>query len=369
MKSKIIVSMGFIAVLLGCNERSLANSEGERIYKPIAPYSNTLEIDHKLQRVDFSNEEAYSSDVMRAQQDGALGAITLKVVDQDGHPVSNATVRGGFYNHGKNGYGFNKSVDANGLVELKNLCVEDLNFSIDKDGYYRTSLSYRFFKAGYDCAKDGRWIPWNPTIEVVLKRKINPVAMAVHSGINTLALPRLDEWTGFDLECADWAEPHGKGKHQDFQMLLQIGATNQLGVFNSFALTLRFTKPFDGVCLMKKESGGSAFQTLYEADTNRTYDSSITFTYERATDVSNKRVVVKDHVLGKDEYLVLRVRSEADQDGRLVKANYAKLCAPLFAANYGFLITSYFNPEINNPSIEADTTKNLRNPRELGFPP
>jgi len=73
--------------------------------------------------------------------------------------------------------------------------------------------------------------------------------------------------------------------------------------------------------------------------------------------------------LNADEYLVLRVRSETDKDGRLVKANYAKLYAPLFVAKYGFLISSYFNPEINSPSLEADTTKNLLNPRDLGFAP
>lgn len=28
-----------------------------------------------------------------------------------------------------------------------------------------------------------------------------------------------------------------------------------------------------------------------------------------------------------------------------------------------------FNPETNNTSIEADTSRNLLNPRDLGFPP
>ena len=80
-------------------------------------------------------------------------------------------------------------------------------------------------------------------------------------------------------------------------------------------------------------------------------------------------MVTQDHLLKEEEYLILRVRSEMDKNGGLINANYAKLYAPIFAAKYGFLITSYFNPEINNPSLEADTSKNLLNPRDLGFAP
>ena len=35
----------------------------------------------------------------------------------------------------------------------------------------------------------------------------------------------------------------------------------------------------------------------------------------------------------------------------------------------GVWFTSYFNPETNNTSLEADTSRNLLNPRDLGFPP
>lgn len=301
-----------------------------------------------------------------ARVGGASACVYLRVVDDRGAIVTNAIVLGNFHMNDDKGHPFKGTTDTGGIYVASGKCVGDWHYVISKDGYYETSGGGSYRKTG---VADGRWQPYGMTNTVVLKRKVNPVAMAVHRDTNRLALPKQDEWTGFDLEYADWTAPHGKGKREDFQVFFRLEATNKLGGFGKYALTLRFTKPFDGGCLMKKASGGSAFQTLYEADPNRIYDSEITFTHERKTDSDRNKVIVHDRLLNADEYLVLRVRSETDKDGRLVKANYAKLYAPLFAAKYGFLISSYFNPEINNPSLEADTTKNLLNPRDLGFPP
>lgn len=129
-----------------------------------------IKIDHGLPKIDWLKGEKYSPVVKQAQANGALGAVTFLVVDDHGVPVPEAAVRGGFYNHGKNGYGFETQTDGNGFVVLQNKCAGDVNFIINKEGYYETCLRYWFFKANYDCVKDGRWIPWNPTIEVTLKQ-------------------------------------------------------------------------------------------------------------------------------------------------------------------------------------------------------
>jgi hypothetical protein len=46
-----------------------------------------------------------------------------------------------------------------------------------KPGFYKSNVTYWFFKNYFDCVKDGRWIPWNPTVEVVLKEIRNPIKM------------------------------------------------------------------------------------------------------------------------------------------------------------------------------------------------
>jgi hypothetical protein len=351
-------------------ERTGTNRIVYRLNRIETSGGTTFEIDHGLQKIGPLKGGEYPQTLTDAKDRGALGAVTLMVVDDRGEAVPNAVVNGGFWNHGKDGHGFEKLTDADGLVAVRDTCVGDLVFSIEKPGYYRTQLQYWFFKDGFDCVKDGRWIPWNPIIEVVLKRRVNPVAMCVRRGeLDTLALPKLDEWTGFDLEHADWVSPHGKGKREDFQVLFQRGLTDDRGAFYQFTLTFCFKKPFDGVYLVKKDSVGSEMKTAYEADTNRMYETEITFSHDRVDDPVKMSVIVNDKLLAEDEYLVLRVRSETDREGRLSKTNYAKIYAPIYAAWYGFRMTTYFNPDPNNPSLEADTTKNLLNPHDLGFAP
>ena len=139
--------------------------------------------------------------------------------------------------------------------------------------------------------------------------------------------------------------------------------------FSSIFLDIRLCKPFDGFYLARKDGTGSQFKCIYEADTNRIYETEIEFSYERLIDPVSGRSAYKNKMLEPDEYLVLRIRSETDEEGRLIKANYAKICAPLFAAFYGFQITTYFNPNENDPNLETDTSRNLLNPKDLGFAP
>ena len=224
MTHRLVTCIVIGNILLGYAVHASSDKTENRVYKPIAAQGDTLEIDHGLQRVDLTKGEKYSADVMEAQRDGVIGAITLRIVDQDGNVVSNALVRGGFYNHDKRGYGFDKTVGPDGLLELKNRCVGDLHFSIEEDGYYKTSFVYWFFKAWYDCIKDKHWAPWNPTIEVVLKRKVNPVAMCVKSDREGITPPVKNEYIGFDLEKGDWVKPHGKGNHADLNMKYEYEA-------------------------------------------------------------------------------------------------------------------------------------------------
>ncbi len=336
--------------------------------KSSAALSPMRETDSVLVRLEPGHPKP--AHIVKAQKDGAQAKITFLVVDDKGRPVPDATVAGGFYNHERDGHGFSSQTQNDGTVELTDLCVWEINYGVEKSGYYETRGRYDFYKAGFDCVKDGRWIPWNPTVEVVLKRKVNPVTMYVRQGaINRLALPKLDDWTGFDLERSDWVQPHGKGKHEDFQVFFRRGETNHMGVFRQFSLTFRFCKPFDGFYLARKDGTGSQFKCIYEADTNRIYETEIEFSYERLIDPVSGRSAYKNKMLEPDEYLVLRIRSETDEEGRLIKANYAKICAPLFAAFYGFQITTYFNPNENDPNLEADTSRNLLNPKDLGFAP
>jgi hypothetical protein len=302
----------------------------------------------------------------RALRYGADTKVVFRIVNEHGELVSNALVRAGFYLNEEKGNGIQEVTGTNGLLVAEKKSAGEINYWVRKEGCYETSGRFSFRRTG---VANGRWQPYGMTNTVVLKRKVNPVAMYVKPESERIALPKQDEWVGFDLERADWTSPHGTGKREDFQVFFNLDAADEHWLSFKYVLTLRFPKPFDGFYRAKKDAGGSALRSVYEADTNRVYDSEITFISERRNDVERNKVNVTDQSLKEDEYLILRIRSETDKDGRLVKANYAKLYAPLFAARYGFLVTTYFNPKVNSPSLEADTTRNLRNPRHLNFEP
>ncbi len=365
MTHGLVTSIFIGNFLLGYAVQAASDKIENRVYKPIAAQDATLEIDHALPRVDFTKEEKYSAEVMEAQRDGAIGAITLKIVDQAGNVVSNAAVTGGFYNHGKKGYGFDKTAGPDGRVELKNRCVGDLRFSIEKDGYYKTSLVYWFFKARYNCVKDKRWAPWNPTIEVVLKRKINPVAMYVATyGIESHSIPFVGKEVGFDLWENDWVQPDGRGKHADFFVVFEWDGSKYAN-YKGSALTLLFKEPYSGTYRTKTDSF-STLKSPYQADTNAVFDESIKFSYIRGNNASE----TFDKQLKGGECLILRIRTRVDNDDRLISAHYAKIYGPM---NFGYAlefpgsvgIRYYLNPIENDPNLEADTTVNLLNPRKL----
>ncbi len=144
---------------------------------------------------------------------GAKAKITLRVVDSKGAPVADALVGGGFYNHDEKGHDFKERANEKGEVTLEDTCVGDLNFGVMKDGYYSTGTTYWFFKNYFDCVKDGRWIPWNPTVEIVLKEILNPTKMIKKCGL-LLAFP-MREKVGFDFEVGDVVAPFGTGKESD----------------------------------------------------------------------------------------------------------------------------------------------------------
>ncbi len=70
----------------------------------------------------------------------------------------------------------------------------------------------------------------------------------------------------------------------------------------------------------------------------------------------------------KDSGLFLRLRTKLDENGEVVRANYAKLYGdPTFSWNIRtgegaiHFRYVYFNPEVNDRNLEFDTDKNLLN--------
>jgi hypothetical protein len=337
------------------------------VYKPISlkaddGFTAVLEIDHGLRRVDLLAGERYPDAVILAREKGVWGAITLNVVDGQGQVVPDAMVEGAFWNHGKKGFGFKQRTDNNGIVTLQNLCVDDLNFSITKTGYYETRLRYHFSKAGYDCVENNHWAPWNPVIEVALKRIINPAAMYVKPRMKKIFPPKDNVWLGFDFQACAFVAPYGKGKCVDLLVMYEFTPGKNI-LFYHGAVSLLSTNACDGMYKVELDRS-SMMQTAYHANTNAVFLKEMNFVYSRL-----EGKVETDTRLKNNEYLVMRVRSRTDEEGRLVSAHYLKMMGPIEADDGGVWFAYYFNPNENDTNLEADTMKNLLNPGDLGFSP
>jgi len=114
---------------------------------------------------------------------------------------------------------------------------------------------------------------------------------------------------------------------------------------------------------MKKDAF-STFKSVYQADPHAVYRKEFAFVYNRLSGS-----IKENSNLPESDYLVIRTRCVTDDNGNLISANYAKLYGPVTTSDSGIHMEFYFNPIENDPNLEADTTKNLLNPRDLGFAP
>jgi hypothetical protein len=150
----------------------------------------------------------FSREYVSAINNGALAKVTLQVKDDEGHVVSNAAVRIGFVMLNKKSIQIEGETDTNGLFVAEAEAQWELGARISKEGYYDTVWGTLLAK-GNESVSNGRWLPWSPTISVVLKSKRNPIRM-IHSR-NAVSIPHFDEKLGFDFAIGDWVAPHGKG--------------------------------------------------------------------------------------------------------------------------------------------------------------
>ena len=300
----------------------------------------------------------------------AQAKIVLRCIDQYGQTVSNVTVSSGVTLDGnpETTVQIKGETDKDGCFAVEGRSNGELGYYCIKKGFYDTWEVKQLSKFSNVYVSNGRWEPYGLTNTVVLKRKVDPVAMyAADRGRNYTLIPQAGEPLGFDLTVGDWVSPHGRGKARDFDVTYIRDGEGR--AFTSQELILSVRDPFAG---FKKVSCDtySAFKSPYRANTNAVYEKEIRFSFKRPGGTGG----YIDGQMKADECIVLRTRTRLDEDGRLIGAHYGKIYGPLrfgvsLEAPGEMKILHYFNPNENDPNLEADTTKNLLNPRELGFAP
>ncbi len=281
--------------------------------------------------------------------------VTAQVVDESGVPLSGADVTIGYTLAKPGGWGTDDSKvtgksDKGGLFTATGeTIIPQVTIHARYEGYYRSSKWAKFTSRSKLL---NRWEPWNPTVEVVLKKKRNPAAM-YRKYLEAASIPALEYHVGYDLEKGDWVSPYGKGLIKDLVFVCQ----NKYESFTSAETSceISFSNPQDGLHEYEFDQNvQSYYKWPFEAPESGYEIKKLT----KWMSVHLPEQQYRSNYTKSINYL-FRVRTEVDKEGNIVKANYGKIQGDIRVykkAKVNF--TYYYNPD-GTRNLEYDPDKNL----------
>lgn len=292
-------------------------------------------------------------EVQKAIDYGADTKVLFRVVDDQGNPVENARVQAAFVlNENENEDDKIQMTGKDGVATLQGKSVGEIVFTISAKQYYDTNGTLNFvdFSRKTELIKDGRWQPYGAVYSYILKPIRNPIPLIAARLYKEV--PQTEVPIGYDFLACDFVSPHGKGTTSDMELSFEEVIGKNLWQWKS-TLTINFKNPNDGAYIQDRDSY-SYFRSCYCANTNAIFKNRLEFSYDS---LSTTKPI--ENLLTSKQYLVLRLRTQVDQNGNVIAAHYAKIYGPLdfFHNLLSFLV--YFNPTSNDPNLEYEVGKNL----------
>jgi len=303
-------------------------------------------------------------EVEHAMAYGAEAMICLKVCDDTGAPVSNASVRTYFdmlpVPHSVYG-----TTDTNGVCVVKGKTNGNkIEFLVGKEGYYGSNKEIILIKMGEEHdVKDGKWQPYGAMETIELRKIRNPIHLAVAHTREFNNTKVINAWVGFDLEKRDFVLPNGKGENVDFEVCFDWDG-KWFPNYTGMGKRIRFADKFSGYyqCVGNADS---EFKGPYSALPDAEYRQDADF-YER--------VIIDPNAYGrryerksfdKNICWVVRSRCKVDAEGNLVSAHYSVINNIAFGCDKGgvacICVTGAFNPTPNDTNLEdVETAKRSR---------
>ena len=290
-------------------------------------------------------------------------SFTVKVMDEVGLPVSNATVSAGFYRNPKPGYGagmiqhqvFEGSTDTNGLCTVSGQCHGSASFKATKEGYYRSIWPKVLFRE----SSVTRWEPWNQLYEITLRKIENPIPMYARY-LRGAPIPVNGKELSYDLIQGDWLPPYGKGQTSDMVVLVnyEIGGMLRYGKSRKLEASIRVSFPNEGdgyLKILDSPGDGSVFHLPRYAPESG-YAPIMTL---REYENDEENYVPQDENIN----YFIRVRTEKDSEGKIVSALYGKIRGPIqfeFWPERAVCSMKYhLNPNPNDRNMEFDPNHNI----------
>lgn len=285
---------------------------------------------------------------------GAMAKVTVKLVNEENVAITNTIVKVGVPPiaswSGSNISSHSQwETDQNGICVVNVKCYDVMYFTVmSTDKYYGSSHKMKFKDIS-----SGKWQPWNPTIEIKLKKKINPIPMYVRF-VKT-KFPKKNMDIGFDLLAADWVAPYGKGKTADFifkyegdVIMEKVAGRRFPEPFFNCTFTLSFSNPKDGLqpfYVPIRSSKGSSLRSSQKAPLDD-YKNILKRNIFR-----NKKTSKYD--TREDRNYYFRVRTKTDKDGNITNALYGKIYDDIkFGYGEEIHFVYYLNPTSNSRDLE-----------------
>jgi hypothetical protein len=298
---------------------------------------------------------------VKSEVEFSTAKITVKAVDEQGQSVSGATVTIGFEPPNPQ-WGSSTTVntqgqtDINGEFSASGPSLDTLGGRVRKQGYY-VSWSKN---AKFTQSVAGRWQPWNPTLQVVLKKIVNPIPMYAKS-VRTYA-PAVNQDVGYDLEVGDWVAPAGKGKINDLIFNL-TGYWNSISD-NDLTLTITFSNKGDGIQpIIVPNDGSLNMLRLPRIAPDTGYLPKLQLRSSAKILSGQSETVLFSP--NRDMNYFFRVRSLLGNNGKIVGANYGKIHGDIVFGsakmkNFYLMIEDYYlNPTSMDRNVEFDPSHNL----------
>ncbi|MFA6173961.1 MAG: hypothetical protein WC701_09800 [Kiritimatiellales bacterium] len=318
---------------------------------------------------------------LTAQARDPVAQMTFCVTDDLGNVVTNASVRVSTFLKWIPGEGFGRDeyysvedvTDTNGVVVLEMQSVKgsvsyavvstnDPHFdnptqmNISGIDYYRTVGG----SSSFTNAVKGKWQPWNPTVNLVIKKVLNPIPMYAKRLRNLhppFQIPEYDKAIGFDLMKGDWVAPYGKGEIEDFIFKMDCkfgdGMTSDRYQMYDASLTLHFSNDDDGIQPFYVHPMRSSTLRLPRFAPESGYASNwikTAYVHKDESHFENRE----------DENYLFRVRTKRDKGGNITNALYGKISGALsFDYEKHISFTFYLNPTPNDRNLEFDPKQNL----------
>lgn len=276
--------------------------------------------------------------------------ISVTVLDEEGRTIEGSIVTGAFeqYSWEVKIIGDEEVTDNNGRATVSQKSNGHVVVTASKEGYYVTRKTIDFFeKRGF------KWHPWNPEVELILRKIENPVPMYARDiDMIDFIIPVEGKWVGLDLETLTWCSPYGDGKSPDFLFKSEINITDESHY--DMKLNLRFANEHDGILELHEDiSEGSDFPLLRFAPKDGYLEKYSFFAIREGESLKRN--------FDKNTHFIFRVRSY-EEDGQ-IKGMHGKVHGGLsFAVDrHGKVhldFRYYLNPDYTR-NLEFDESRNL----------